>query len=75
MEARAHWGELKVAADLPEAPVLMEEMRDFQRKISDAGRSSWNAKAGKHDDLINSIAINLWMCTALPTFTTGPLPF
>jgi hypothetical protein len=42
-------------------------MRDFQRKISDAGRFSWNAKAGKHDDLINAIAINLWMCTALPT--------
>jgi hypothetical protein len=46
---------------------LGDEMRDFQRKISDAGRFSWNAKAGKHDDLINAIAINLWMCTALPT--------
>ena len=32
-----HSGELKIAAELTDSPVLKEELRDFGRKVSEAG--------------------------------------
>ena len=40
--ARLHTGELKIAA-MPDAGALQEELKDFQRKVSDAGRATYNA--------------------------------
>jgi hypothetical protein len=36
-DARLHTGELRIAAALSEAGALQEELKDFQRKVSDAG--------------------------------------
>src|SRR5262249_44101609 len=49
LESRLHGGELRIAADLLEAPVLKEELRDFARKVSESGRVTYSARSGKHD--------------------------
>ena len=60
VDALLHVGELRFAANLTDAGALAEELKDFRRKVSDAGRATYNARTGKHDDLILSIAIALW---------------
>ena len=47
-----HTDELKIAAALSDAEPLQEELKDFQRKVSDAGRATYNARTGAHDDLV-----------------------
>ena len=53
-----HTGELKIAAALSDAEPLQEELKDFQRQVSDAGRATYSACVGAHDDLI-AVAIAL----------------
>ena len=67
LESRMHSGELKIAADLTESPVLKEELRDFGRKVSESGRVTYNARSGAHDDLILAICIALFIATNKPT--------
>jgi hypothetical protein len=45
---------------LSEAEVLREELKDFRRHISAAGRYSYDARVGKHDDLVLAVALGLW---------------
>lgn len=73
LEARLHTGELKIAAQLTESPVLRDELKDFSRKVSDTGRITWNARAGKHDDLILSVAIALFASLNRPVCIVEPL--
>jgi hypothetical protein len=56
-------GELRVAAAASDADALKEELKDFKRKISEAGRATYSARVGAHDDLVLSVAIALWMAT------------
>jgi hypothetical protein len=60
LDARLHTGELKIAAELTEASALKEELRDFHRHISTAGRYSYDARVGRHDDLVLAVALALW---------------
>src|SRR3954454_24892835 len=73
LDARLHTGELKIAAALSDAGALQEELKDFQRKVSDAGRSSWSARTGAHDDLLLAVAIALWWATNRSWFSCEPL--
>jgi hypothetical protein len=73
LESRMHSGELKIAAELTESPVLKEELRDFGRKVSESGRVTYNARSGAHDDLILAICIALFIATNRPTFHREPL--
>lgn len=66
LDARLHTGELKIAADLAEAGVLQEELRDFRRHVSAAGRVSHDARAGKHDDVLTAVALALWCAIGRP---------
>lgn len=52
---------LKIAADLPEANVLVTELQNFQVEISQAGFDSYNARSGSHDDLTLSVSMALWL--------------
>ncbi|MGJ4996218.1 hypothetical protein ACQR0Z_17450 [Bradyrhizobium sp. HKCCYLS3077] len=69
LEAHAHSGELRVAAAAKDAAALKDELKDFQRKISEAGRTTYAARVGAHDDLVLSVAIALWMAAQGGTFT------
>ncbi|WP_314960941.1 hypothetical protein [Bradyrhizobium cosmicum] len=66
LEAHSHSGELRIAAAANDALALKEELKDFKRKISEAGRTTYAARVGAHDDLVLSVAITLWMATQGP---------
>lgn len=68
LDARLHLGELRIAADLMEAGPLKDELKDFQRKVTAAGRTQWEARVGKHDDLVLAVALALWSVVGLPKF-------
>lgn len=66
LDARLHTGELKIADNMPEATTLKEELRDFRRHVSAAGRYSFEARVGRHDDLVLAVALALWNFTGKP---------
>jgi hypothetical protein len=66
LDARLHTGELKFAAALTEADAMREELLDFRRKVSTAGRYSFEARVGKHDDLVLATSIALWWMVRPP---------
>jgi hypothetical protein len=67
LDAMLHTGTLQIAAELLEAEALRSELRDFQRHVSAAGRSSYNAREGSHDDLVLSVALcTFWISRPPP---------
>jgi hypothetical protein len=76
MESRIHSKELQVALELREAGPLKEELCDFERHVSDSGRTSWGARVGKHDDIVLAVSLATWWAvrTAGPDCWVEPLP-
>jgi hypothetical protein len=66
LDARLHTGELRFAKELLEAGTMQDELKDFRRKVSIAGRYTFEARVGKHDDLVLAVAIGLWCCVGRP---------
>jgi hypothetical protein len=60
LDAKLHVGELRFAQALTESAVMKEELKDFRRHVGAAGRFSYEARTGKHDDLVLAVAIALW---------------
>jgi hypothetical protein len=73
LDARLHTGELGFAKELHEASAMELELADFRRKVSVAGRYTFEARVGKHDDLVLAVAIGLWCCVGRPV--AGPPRF
>ena len=70
LEAKMHCGEFSISA------ALLDELKDFQRKVSESGRATWDARSGAHDDLILSCAIGLWLATnGIGEVTCEPNPW
>ena len=57
LQALLHAGELRIAASLPDAAVLMRELQDFRVRFTDAGNATFNAREGAHDDLVLAVAL------------------
>jgi hypothetical protein len=54
-------GRLKIAAALPEAATLTQELMNFQMKITTAGHETYGAwREGTHDDLVLGLACAVW---------------
>jgi hypothetical protein len=53
-------GHLKIQDSLPEAKVLRAELEDFRAVVTDAGRWTFGARSGAHDDLVLALAIACW---------------
>jgi hypothetical protein len=51
---------LKVHAEIPEAPAFLEELRDFRVEYSASGNMTYNARSGRHDDMISAAAVAAW---------------
>jgi len=66
LDSRLHLGELRIASSLTEAGALASELRDFRRKVSAAGRYTYEARVGQHDDLVLAVAIGLWTLVGRP---------
>ena len=60
VDAMLHTGTLRFAAALSEASAMKDELQDFRRKLSDAGRATYAARTGAHDDLVLAVAIACW---------------
>jgi hypothetical protein len=73
LETALHYGQLKVAPELPDAEVLKNELRDFNRKVSETGHVTYNAKVGKHDDEIIAVCLCLFMASRRHEVSQEPL--
>src|SRR5262245_15405929 len=66
VDALLNTGELKFAADLAESSSMKEELANFRRKLSDAGRATYAARTGASDDLVLAVAIACWWAARPP---------
>jgi len=53
-------GRLQFAEKLPDLEILKSELQNFQVSISESGFDSYNARSGKHDDMVLALALALW---------------
>jgi hypothetical protein len=60
LQALLHEGRLKIQKQLPEAETLVRELQDFRVEYTAAGHLTFNARSGKHDDLVLALAIAVW---------------
>jgi hypothetical protein len=60
LQALLHEGRLHIQKDLSEAPILVSELQNFRVRYSDGGRLTFNAREGRHDDLVLALAIAVW---------------
>jgi Terminase RNaseH-like domain len=60
IQALLHDGRLKIHKDLPDALALVSELQDFRVNFTETGYATFNARSGKHDDLVLALAIALW---------------
>jgi hypothetical protein len=66
VDAMLHTGTLRFASALSEADAMKDELQDFRRKLSDAGRATYAARTGRHDDLVLAVAIAAWWASRPP---------
>lgn len=57
LQALLHSGALRIAASLPDAPVLLRELQDFRVRFTESGNATFNAREGAHDDLVLALAL------------------
>jgi hypothetical protein len=62
LDARLNTRELIFAEDLDARQEIKDEMINFQRHVTSAGRSTFEARASKHDDIVASVGFSLWWC-------------
>jgi hypothetical protein len=60
LQALLHEGRLKILRKLAEAETLVRELQDFRVEFSPTGHLTFNARTGKHDDLVLALAIAVW---------------
>jgi len=60
LQALLHEGRLKIQRELGEAETLVRELQDFRVDYTAAGHLTFNARSGKHDDLVLALAIAVW---------------
>ena len=60
LQALLHESRLKIHKDLAEAATLVRELQDFRVEFTAAGSITFNARTGKHDDLVLALAIAAW---------------
>ena len=53
-------GRLKVHEQIEDAAAFLAELRDFRVEYSASGHMTYNAKAGRHDDMVSAAAVVAW---------------
>lgn len=54
-------GEFRIAKGIKEADALVEELANFQVKITASGHDTYGGRSGVHDDLVLSVAMAAWL--------------
>jgi hypothetical protein len=75
LDARLQTEEFQIADTILDGLALRDELKNFHRHVGDAGRATWGARTGTHDDLVLACAIALWFATSGPRSSVEPLPF
>jgi hypothetical protein len=57
LQALLHQGRLKILRELAEAETLVRELQDFRIEFTSAGHLTFNARSGKHDDLVLALKL------------------
>jgi len=60
MQSLLHEGRLKIHSDLTEAAALVAELQDYRVQFTTSGALTFNARVGRHDDLVLALAIACW---------------
>ena len=60
LQALLHQARLKILRELAEAETLARELQDFRVEYTASGNLTFNARSGKHDDLVLALAIAIW---------------
>lgn len=60
VQSALHTGRLRIAADLANASLLVEELKAFEVGFTSTGNMTFNARSGQHDDLVLSVALAVW---------------
>jgi hypothetical protein len=60
LQALLHEARLKIQRELDEAETLVRELQDFRMDYTAAGHLTFNARSGKHDDLVLALGIATW---------------
>ena len=60
LQALLHEGRLHIQKDLTEAAELVRELQDFKVRYTESGHLTFNAREGRHDDLVLALAIAVW---------------
>jgi hypothetical protein len=60
LDARLNTGELVFADDIPEREALKDELTNFQRHVTATNRFTFEARSGKHDDIVLAVGFALW---------------
>ena len=66
LQALLHEGRLQIQKKLPEAATLIRELQNFRVNFTDSGHMTFNARQGKHDDLVLALAIAVWRALRPP---------
>lgn len=61
IQAALQSGRLKVNPTLDDAPVLKAELLNFQVAVTESGHETFNARVGKHDDLVLATGMAVWI--------------
>lgn len=62
LQATFGTGRLKIAEVLQEAPTLVQELQNFEVRVSTSGHAQYAAdwRSGDHDDLVLALAVAVW---------------
>jgi hypothetical protein len=66
VQAALSSGRLKVAAELPLAATLVQEMKDFKARVTPAGHEVFEGRVGRHDDLLLAVAVAMFVAEHVP---------
>ncbi len=58
-------GRLVVLPGVPERKTLIDELQNFQIKLTAAANETFEARQGRHDDMVLSVALGCWAAESL----------
>lgn len=71
LDAKMHDEKIFVAPLLTNGEILRSELADLRRKFTDSGYQQVEARSGRHDDMVLSVAVALWYGSHMDNYAIG----